>query len=196
MAIQPGSQWQLTAGPRYERIVETQQFVTALAGGRPSTFGRRYVFARLDRSTYATEFRVNYTFQPDLTLDFYAEPFAASGSYSGPGELAAARSRALRVYGRDDGTTTRPVADGGIEVGDGDATFVIRPRDFNVVSFRSNLVLRWEWRAGSTFYFVWQQNRAAEELAGTRADIGDMFNSLRASGDNFLAVKASFWIGR
>ncbi len=196
VAIQPGSQWQLTAGPRYERIVETQQFVSALAGGSASTFGGRYVFAHLDRSTYATEFRVNYTFQPDLTLDFYAEPFAASGRYDGIGELAAARSRALRVYGRDGGTTTTTLPDGSLEVRDGDATFVIRPRDFNVVSFRSNLVLRWEWRAGSTLYFVWQQNRAAEELASTRATIGDMFNSLRSSGDNFLAVKASFWIGR
>ena len=38
--------------------------------------------------------RANYTFKPDLTLDFYAEPFAASGRYDWLGELAAARSRA------------------------------------------------------------------------------------------------------
>ena len=35
--------------------------------------------------------------------------------------------------------------------------------DFNVRSFRSNLVLRWEWRPGSIFYMVWQQDREADE---------------------------------
>jgi hypothetical protein len=192
LAVLPGSQWELSASPRYEREVETQQHVTTLAGGPSSTFGRRYVFGHLDRSTWATEFRVNYTFKPDLTLDVYAEPFAASGSYDGLGELAAARSRALRVYGTD-GTVVQTLETGGVHVQDGDASFVLRNGDFNVVSFRSNVVLRWEWRLGSTLYLVWQQDRAADEIAATRASIGDMFTSLGSRGDNFFALKASFW---
>lgn len=31
--------------------------------------------------------------------------------------------------------------------------------DFNFIEFRSNLVLRWEYRAGSQIYFVWSQER-------------------------------------
>jgi hypothetical protein len=192
LAVLPGSNWQLAAAPRYERQVETQQYVTTLPGGPQATFGSRYVFGALDRSTWATEFRLNYTFKPDLTLDVYAEPFAASGRYAGLGELSAARSRRLRVYGTG-GTSALLLDDGSLQVQEGDDVFVLRNRDFNVVSFRSNVVLRWEWRAGSTLYLVWQQDRAAEETASTRASARDMLGSLTSRGDNFFAVKASFW---
>ena len=37
--------------------------------------------------------------------------------------------------------------------------FTLEDRDFRVRSFRSNLVLRWEWRPGSTLYVIWQQDR-------------------------------------
>jgi hypothetical protein len=182
----------LSIGPEYERIVDTQQFVTTLAGGPAAVFGGRYVFARVDRSTYSTEVRLNYTFKPDLTLDFYGEPFAASGRYDQFGELAAVRTRLTRTYGAD-GTTLTPQADGSALVTDGATSFRLANRDFNVQSFRSNLVLRWEWRAGSALYLVWQQDRASEEALRTRVTLGDMFGSITRPGDNFFAIKASFW---
>jgi hypothetical protein len=171
VTMRPGPQWQLSVTPSYEREVATQQYVTTLGGGRPATYGSRYVFGHIDRSTYSTQVRLNYTFKPDLNLDFYGEPFAASGRFDSFGELAVAGRRLLLPLDRG-------------AMGD---------RDFNVRSFRSNLVLRWEWRAGSTLYLVWQQDREAEATLGRRASLGDMFGSLRAGGDNFLAVKASFW---
>lgn len=188
-----GSQWGLSALPRYQREVDVRQYVTTLPGGSAATFGSRYVFGRVDRSTHSTQLRANYTFKPDMTLDFYAEPFAASGRYDGLGELSAARSRALRQYGTD-GTTLTPLSDGSVRVTDGDASFVLPPRDFNVLSFRSNLVLRWEWRPGSTLYFVWQQDRASDAFGMSRATVGDMFRALDARGDNYFVVKASFWL--
>jgi hypothetical protein len=193
LTIQPSPQWQLSISPSYERQVESQQYISTLAGGRAATYGSRYIFANVDRSTYATQVRLNYTFKPDLTLDFYGEPFAASGRYDRVGELAAARTRLRRLYGTD-GTTLTTLADGSQVVTDGNATFTLRNRDFNVQSFRSNLVLRWEWRAGSTLYLVWQQNRSTQEATRTRASLADMFRSISQTGDNFLAIKASFWI--
>ena len=191
-SLRPGPRWQLSVRPSYERQVDTQQYVTTLDGGRAETYGRRYIFAHIDRSTYATEIRLNYTFKPDLNLDLYAEPFAASGRYSHFGELEAARSRLPRRYGTD-GTTLLPLADGRHDVIDDDARFTLANRDFNVQSFRSNLVLRWEWRPGSTLYVVWQQNRSGLEPRPGRVRVGDMFGSLTAPGTNFFAVKASFW---
>ena len=44
VTMQPGPQWQLSISPAYERQVDTQQYVTTLAGGGPATFGSRYVF--------------------------------------------------------------------------------------------------------------------------------------------------------
>jgi len=193
LSVRPGPQWQLSVAPVYQREIETQQYVTAVSGGRAATFGGRYVFAHVDRSTYSTRVRLNYTFKPDLTLDFYGEPFAASGRYDHLGELAAARTRQIRLYGRG-GTTLTTLPDGSHRITDGAASFSIRNRDFNVQSFRSNLVLRWEWRAGSTLYLVWQQDRSVELVSPTRISVGDLFGSLGRPGDNFFAIKATFWV--
>jgi Domain of unknown function (DUF5916) len=192
ITMQPGSRWQLSIEPQYERELDTQQFVTALAGGGPPTYGNRYAFAHIDRSTYSTQFRWNYTFKPDLTLDFYGEPFAASGRYSHIGELLVARSRQIRLYGTD-GTTLSALPDGTRRVTDGASSFLLRNSDFNVQSFRSNLVLRWEWRAGSTLYLVWQQDSESEILAPQRVSAGDMFGSFGRRGDSFFAIKVAYW---
>ena len=73
--------------------------MTTLDGGRPETFGQRYVFAFIDRTTISSEMRLNYTFKPDLSLEFYGEPFAASGRYYSFGELAAPGGLERRTYG-------------------------------------------------------------------------------------------------
>jgi hypothetical protein len=193
LTVQPGPQWQLSVGPAYEREVDTQQYVTTVAGGSSETFGSRYVFAHIDRSTYSTQVRMNYTFRPDLTLDFYGEPFAASGRYDHVGELVKTRTRLIRPYGTD-GTELTPPEGEDQRVTDGAATFTIPVKDFNIQSFRSNLVLRWEWRPGSTLYLVWQQDRASESLRRTRTSFSDMFESVGQSGDNYFVLKASFWL--
>ena len=53
-----------------------------------------------------------------------------------------------------------------ISLNNGDATFQLANRDFDVLSFRSNLVLRWEWRPGSSLFVVWQQNRSESAADG------------------------------
>ena len=191
--MQPGSQWQLSIEPTFARNVDTQQYFDTVEGGGPAaTFGNRYVFGRLDQLTYSTAIRLDYTFKPDLTLQLYAEPFSSSGSYTDIGDLVAARTRQRRSYGTD-GTTLTRLADGGYEVTDGDSIFELDNEDFNVQSFRSNLVLRWEWRPGSTLFFVWAQDRSAETDIGTPTTAGQMFRSPGVTGDNFFAIKTSFW---
>ncbi len=191
--MQPGSKWQLSLEPNYARNVDTQQYFDTVEGGGPAaTFGNRYVFGRLDQTTYSTAIRLDYTFKPDLTLQLYAEPFSSSGSYTDIGELAAPRTRQRRSYGTD-GTTLTRLADGSYEVTDGNSIFQLDNEDFNVQSFRSNLVLRWEWRPGSILYLVWAQDRFAETDSGSPTTAGQMFRSLGVTGDNFFAIKTSFW---
>jgi hypothetical protein len=172
-----------------------RQYLTTLNGGRPETYGKRYVFGLVDRTTLSAQFRFNYTFKPDVTLDVYAEPFAASGQYRGFGELAASRSRHLRIYGTD-GTTITRLPDASYTVTDGASTFALSNRDFNVRSFRSNVVLRWEWRPGSTLFAVWQQNRARSVAEGEHIGVSDLFGSLSSPGDNILALKTTIWLSR
>ena len=171
------------------------QYLTTLPGDRPEVYNRRYVFGLVDRTTLSMQFRFNYTFKPDLNLDIYAEPFAASGQYRGYGELATAHGRDLRMYGTD-GTTIMKLPNGSHLVTDGPSTFVLSNSDFNVRSYRSNVVLRWEWRPGSTLYTVWQQNRSSAEPQGEHVGFDDLFGSLTAPGDNIFAIKTTFWISR
>jgi hypothetical protein len=193
-AFRPGPRWQLSAAPFYERLTDAQQYVTTVAGGRAQTFGNRYVFAYIDRSTVSTELRMGLTVRPDMNLDIYAEPFAASGRYYDFGELVAPAGRDRITYGGAPNTALTTLPDGTRAVGVGDSRFALRTTDFNTLSFRSNVVLRWEWRPGSTLYLVWQQDRARTDVLGARVDAGDMFRSLTAPGSNFFVVKTSFWL--
>jgi hypothetical protein len=96
------------------------------------------------------------------------------------------------VYGTDGTTVTRD-ADGLLTVSDGTESFAIEQNDFNLLSFRSNLVLRWEWNPGSTLFPVWQQNRRAEETLGEPVRMSDLLSTTRAGGDNFVSLKISYW---
>lgn len=193
VSMRPGPRWQFSVSPFYDRVTEPQQYISTLSGGRAETYGNRYVFAFIDRSTASIEGRLTLTLKPDVNLDVYAEPFAASGRYYDYGELSAPGSRDRLRYGTS-GTSLRVNADGSQVVTDGAATINLRNRDFNTLSFRSNVVLRWEWRAGSTLYVVWQQDRSGTEVLGSRVNIGDAFRSVTAPGPNIFLVKTSFWI--
>jgi hypothetical protein len=195
VSVRPGPRWELSVDPAWARGVTTRQYVGALPGGPDATFGRRYVFGFLERNEVRARIRLNYALSPDLTLETYAEPFASSGRFYDFGQLEAARSRHLRTYGEAEGTTlVRDSATGSWRVTDQNASFTIPNRDFDVRSFRSNAVLRWEWRPGSTLFVVWQQNRARDEPQWNRLGPGNLFGSLTARGDNFLALKATYWI--
>ncbi|MEX1256670.1 MAG: DUF5916 domain-containing protein [Gemmatimonadota bacterium] len=195
LSLLPGDRWQVTVSPSFSRQVTSRQYFTALDGGPEITYGERYIFAFIDRTTLSMQTRVNFTLKPDVNLDIYAQPFASSGRYRDFGELLAPRSRYLRTYGEAEGTTIERTESGSWAVTDGADSFVLSNRDFNLRSFRSTAVLRWEWRPGSTLYLVWQQDRSRRLTSDVRAGVGDVFGSLGESGDNFFAVKVSYWLG-
>ena len=194
ISLVPAPRWQVSFVPSFERRVDSRQYVGARERGSPATYGRRYIFAFTDRNELAIETRLNFTLQPDLNLELYAQPFAASGRYFDHGELARARDLPLRSYATD-GTSIVRLEGGTLEVRDGEDTFSIPNRDFNIRSFRSTAVLSWEWRPGSTLFLVWQQARSRELGEGIGAGIGDLLGSVGEGGDNIFAVKVSYWIG-
>jgi len=192
LSLRPGPRWQLSVTPNYLRDITPRQYLDSAPNGPAATFGTRYLFSFIDQSTFLMQLRLNYTLRPDLTLDLYAEPFAASGRYYGLGELAAARGFGLLRYGTS-GTTIARDQGGDYTITDGADTILVANPDFNILSFRSNVVLRWEWRPGSTLFLVWQQNRFGFDTRGEHVGPRDLWDSFRATGDNFLAIKASYW---
>ena len=159
--------------------------------------------------------RLNYALKPDLTVEMYGEPFAVSGRWDRFGELPRPRALHLRLYGTD-GATATTNADGSVTVtdtqvsagGGGPTQFTLPFSDFNVRSWRSNLVLRWEYRPGATVYVVWQQNRSADAPNGEFVSFGSLVDPFRGRvsrfgyGDpgvshqmtNFFAIKLNYWL--
>ncbi|NNE09790.1 MAG: carbohydrate binding family 9 domain-containing protein [Gemmatimonadetes bacterium] len=199
VSVKPGTRWEISASPRYSRSSDGRQYIAteprAAGSLRPGdTFGNRYIFSWINRTTLATTFRLNYSLTPDLSLEVYAEPFVASGHFYDYGELEAPGARTLITYGEEGGTELEILEDGTRVVTDGAEEFELENDDFNFLSFRSNFVVRWEWRRGSTFFLVWQQNRSDFFEEGSRVGGQDLADTFSAEGENFLAAKVTYWI--
>ena len=214
LAFRPTTQWDFQISPNFLRTQTARQYVMTRSDGSAATFGGRYIFGFLDQSVFTSTVRLNYAIKPDLTLEMYGEPFAISGRYDRFGELPNPGARNLRLYGTS-GTTFTNNADGSVTVTDnqiptpGTATqFTIPFSDFNVRSWRSNMVLRWEYRPGATLYVVWQQSRSAEVPNGELVSFGDLVDPFRSrvgryhyddpsvfhEMQNFFAIKLNYWL--
>jgi hypothetical protein len=136
--------------------------------------GQRYVFGRIDQKTVAITTRFNYTMTPNLSLQVYAEPFVSAGEYSNYKELV--DGRAERYEDR-----YRPYAY------DGNA-------DFNIRSFRTTNVLRWEYRPGSQLFLVWQQGKSDELEYGDFRFGRDFGGVFAAPSRNVFLIKFSYWL--
>ncbi len=196
-----GNRMEISINPRYTREDQPRQYVTSVAdhGGGEGTYGVRYVFSRIARTTISSTFRMNYYFTSDFSLELYAEPYAANGKYHQHGELIKARGHDLRYYGLADGTEIEHIVDSesGAEyyaVSDGDESFTLPFLDFGARSFRSNIVMRWEFRPGSTLYLVWQRNLGEDKDIGKTVGPGALFDSFGAQGEDFVAFKIAYWL--
>jgi len=192
VSIRPDPRLELSLSPGFARLDASRQFFDVFPGGPASTYGQRYVFAGLDRSEVYAQIRVGYGITPDLTLELYGEPFASSVRYHDFGELTGAGERTLRVYGTD-GTSVEELEDGSRVVTDGTDQFTLFNSDFRLRSFRSNAVLKWDWRRGSTLHLIWQQNRWYWENRGDPLGAGSLFRSLGDAGEHVLVAKVSYW---
>ncbi len=200
LAVQPAPGIRITVSPQFVREHSLAQFVTASTDATATaTFGRRYVFATLDQTSLAIVTRADWTFTPALSLQLYVQPFVASGGYKDFKELEKGGTFDYAVYGRDRGTIA--LANGVYRI-DPDANvstannISIGDPDFNFRSLRGNAVVRWEYRPGSTLFFVWQQQRSGETpLDDFRfgRDYGALF---RQKPENVFTIKATYWLAR
>jgi hypothetical protein len=190
--FQLGHRWKISLRPSYNQRENARQYVTTLENGPAQTYGNRYIFSRIKRSRLSLRLRVNYSFTPDLSVEAYAEPFTANGDYFKPGELAAPSSFDIRTYGTD-GTQIQRIDETTLEVTDGNDVFTLEDPDYLVRSFRSNLVIRYQWRPGSTLYLVWQQSRYASLDESLSVNPSQLTKSIQATGNNVLALKISYW---
>ncbi|MCK4345610.1 MAG: glycoside hydrolase family 3 protein [Bacteroidales bacterium] len=64
--------------------------------------------------------------------------------------------------------------------------------DFTFMQFRSNFVFRWEYKLGSTLYFVWTHSKTLFENAeySIHTKTGDLFG---IRGENIFMIKINYW---
>ena len=139
-----------------------------------------YTFARLDQRTMDMTFRINYTARPNLTLEFYGEPFATSGTYNDVREV----SNTPDAANYDD--RFRPyTAPAGSDM------------QFDYMQLRTNTVMRWEYRPGSTLFLVWthgrQQYSTLRNQPAWHEDYRDLFD---LHPDNTFLIKVAYWLSR
>ncbi len=201
VALKPAANVFIQLSPSWSRDEDAAQYVTAVTDPTATAFGgTRYVFGFIHTRTVSLDTRVNWTFTPDLTLQLFAQPFIASGRYSSFREFAAPRALEKREYGTEIGTIERDAATSTYRVdpdaGGPAAAFEFDDPDFTDSSLRGTAVLRWEYRPGSTLFFVWTQERSGSSPLGT-FDFGsarrDIFGSRPT---NVFQIKATYWIGR
>ena len=199
VTYKPSSNVQLSAGPQYVRNWSAAQFVTSGADSTAKSFaGRRYIFAGLRQRQFAMSTRANVTFTPALTLEVFAQPLIVAADYTKFREFVAPRQSALHDFSSSQITSTDVGGSKRYTV-DVDGAGPAQPISFfnptfNFRSLRGNAVMRWEYKPGSTLFFVWQQSRSGSESVGDFNFSRDREALFAAHPDNIFLVKATYWI--
>jgi hypothetical protein len=205
VAMKPATNVFVSLSPSFNADEDVAQYVETVPDPTATAFyGKRYVFGYVRSRTVSLDTRVNWTFTPDLTLQLYAQPFIASGAYLNFREFAAPRGVQKLVYGTDVGTINYAPAttgSGGTYTVDPDGAGPANPfsfanPDFTVRSFIGNAVLRWEYRPGSTVYFVWTQLRSGYDAVGAFDFTTQRTALFRDRPTNVFQVKVNYWVGQ
>ena len=173
VTLRPITPLTITSGVRLNRSADDTQWTGKFTDSRA-----HYTFGRISQTTVSLEERLNFTMSPTLSLQLYAQPFVSGGDYNGFKELA--DPRALD-YGQRYAPYAYDIAANG------------NP-DFNVKSFRTTNVLRWEYKPGSTLFVVWQQARENDAVPGGFRFGRDVHDIFGVPPRNVFLVKFAYWL--
>ena len=197
LSYKPTNYLSLSFNPGFSKSFSELQYVTRLNFNDED----KYIFASIDRKTINTSFRVSLNLSPDLTLQYWGQPFIACGRYYDHKYIIAPKADnyndRFHVY------TASQIKDEGSrytidENADGIVDYNFGKRDFNVQEFLSNLVVRWEYAPGSSVYLVWSQTRSGFNDTGNLKyfdDLGNLFDPSENKPHNVFLVKFSYRFG-
>ena len=139
-----------------------------------------YVFGRLLARNIGAILRGSYTFTPHLSLQAYAQLFLVAGHYSDFSTAPATPGSRVRLGD----LTPLPAA-----AAPGDA-------DFEQAALNVNVVLRWEYRLGSTFFLVYSRSQLPDVSLGPGEAAALRANAIgRVPVADTLLAKLSLWWG-
>jgi hypothetical protein len=176
----------------YEQLFDNLQYVTTAE----SADGSRWLLAQINQDTWSFTFRVNLSLTPDLTVQFYGSPFIGTGRYTdfkrGTDTLARRYADRFHAFGAGE-IAYRPDANAYDVSEAGGPSYSFANPDFSFRQFRSNLVVRWEYRPGSSVYVVWSHGRT-DSRDDWEQSFGRNWDSLWTTRpQNVFLVKLSYW---
>ena len=191
--FKPSNALSISLYPSYNINRDLLQYVTTA----DYDVEQRYLFARIDQKTLSMTIRLNLSITPNLTIQFYGQPFISAGTYQEFKRIT--NSRAAAFTDRFETFTENQIFyDPDEEVysidenQDGIWDYTFDNPNFNFLQFRSNLVIRWEYTPGSTLYLVWSQGRTDYYTNGGfhfRNNLRDLFN---VAPHNVFLIKMSY----
>ncbi|MGH7713923.1 MAG: hypothetical protein ACREOG_21770, partial [Gemmatimonadaceae bacterium] len=184
-----GDRAQIVLSPSVMWWRNPQQYVESV--------GTRSIVGDVSQTTASLTTRLDYSFTPRLSFQLYAQPFLSAGTYGRLGEVVDghARDPEMRVQ-RFGPNELSQMASGRWRVGGSGRDFHFESPDFALNELRTNSVLRWEYRPGSTLFLVWSHGRSADgipEAFDLRRQARELGN---ARGDHVFLLKLSHWLGR
>jgi hypothetical protein len=190
-------------GPYLSKDIFQAQWIGAYTDQNAiETYGKRYIFAHLNQTTVSADIRADWILSPKLSFQVYLQPYIVSGKYNEFKTLQKPKTFDFMNYGENGSTLEKNIGENG-EISytldpDGQGTAsakTISNPDFNYISLRGNVVLRWEYMPGSALYLVWTQSREGIESNGDFRFGRSMDNLVNVKPDNIFMLKATYWLG-
>lgn len=164
-----------------------QQYVTTLE----TILAKEYIVANLDRKTTSFTLRAELFLNPEISLQYYGNPYYSVGSYEDFRRISGAGSRNHEE--RFDPLSTTYDQDSRVYNFDynGESLQFADP-NFSFIQYRSNLVFRWEYHPGSTLYLVWSHDRSdwRQQFNPIEGIMDDLFGM---KGNNVFMLKLNYW---
>ncbi|MEO1217487.1 MAG: DUF5916 domain-containing protein [Bacteroidota bacterium] len=158
---QPSNRLSFRFGPRFRKQNRVIQNI-----GRFNFEGEdRYVTGRIIQETLSMSIRASYNFTPNLTLEYWGQPFISKGNYSEfkyiTDPLASRFQDRFALYSPEQMSINN---NGDVTIDedmDGFSDYSFGNPDFNLIQWRSNMVLRFEYIPGSELFLVWSQSSSS-----------------------------------
>ena len=168
LTYRPVNALELTMSSSISRNLNQMQYVATTSDDSGTT---RYLVGEIDQTTARVSFRMTYMLTPNLSIQYWGQPFGTSGKYSNFKNITDSRAEEYMERFSLIPANTMSLTTSGYDVdedGNGMPNYSFGKPDFNFGQFRSNMVIRWEYIPGSTVFLVWtkEQNGAFYDEEG------------------------------
>ena len=188
---QPTNAINISIAPEYSSQPSKTQYITQASYNG----GTRYVMGTIDNQTFQASIRLNYTLNPNLSIQYYGQPFVSRGVYTDLKYVTNATANSLKDRYQDYSSEQVSLSQGVYSIddnNDGAVDYSFDTPNFSKVQFNSNLVLRWEYVPGSELFLVWSQG-VSSSLSSSSGLFEDLETGiLDQRPQNIFLLKATY----